>query len=146
MERHKGFTLLEILVALLIMSLLAGIALQSYQHALMKSRRVEGRVALMALMQEQERHYSLHTTYFVFSADLPVVNTNGRKWFSGKTAQASFYELSAQACDDNGVRQCIQLIARPGTNKVNASYRDPLCGTLRLDSRGHMQADADGCW
>ena len=35
MERHKGFTLLEILVALLIMSLLAGIALQSYQHALM---------------------------------------------------------------------------------------------------------------
>ena len=47
MERHKGFTLLEILVALLIMSLLAGIALQSYQHALMKSRRVEGRVACL---------------------------------------------------------------------------------------------------
>ncbi len=146
MERYKGFTLIELLVALIIMSLLAGIALYSYQHALMKSRRVEGRVALMTLMQEQERHYSLHTTYFAFSADLPEVKANGRKWFSGKTAQASFYELSAQACDDSGVRQCVQLIARPGTDKVNTSYRDPLCGTLRLDSRGHMHADADGCW
>jgi len=57
MERRKGFTLLELLVALLIMSLLAGIALQSYQHALMKSRRVEGRVALMALMQQPTLYF-----------------------------------------------------------------------------------------
>ena len=146
MREYKGFTLIEVLVVLAIMTLLAGLAFASYQHAVVKSKRAEGRAALMKLMQQQERYYSVHTTYRVFSSRSQEQDAYVMKWFSGASSPTSAYEISAQPCDEDGARHCIHLIARPGTERVDASYRDPRCGTMSLNSRGEKTADADGCW
>lgn len=146
MRVHNGFTLIEVLITLFIMALLAGWAFRSYQHAVVKGKRAEGRAALMTLMQQQERYYSVHTTYRAFSSRSEDEHVHGMKSFSGASRTSSSYELSAQPCDDDGIRYCVRLIARPGTERVNPSYRDPLCGTFSLNSRGEKSADADGCW
>jgi len=141
-----GFTLIEMLVVLVILAILAAIAYPSYLESVRKAKRVEGRAALTKIMQQQERYYSLHTTYLAFSSDATGENEKKFKWFSGEQAASSFYEISAQACNGEHIRDCVLLTAQPGTIKVDRHYRDPVCGNLTLNSRGERKADADKCW
>lgn len=146
MTSRGGYTLIELMVVLLIMAILAAVAFPTYQATMLKSKRVEGRAALMQLMQQQERYYLLHTTYLSFSAQVSEQHSAGFKWYSGATAKTSAYEISAHACDDSGIRHCVRLVAQPGTIRVDASYQDRMCGALSLDSKGVRAADADNCW
>lgn len=141
-----GFTMIELMVVLIIAAILAAVAIPSYQESVLKTRRSEGRAALMKGMQQQERYYSLHTTYLAFSSSSTDAEAKKFSWFSGANAKASFYEISAQACSGKTIRDCVVLIAQPGTGKVNASYRDPVCGALSLNSSGEESAGADRCW
>jgi type IV pilus assembly protein PilE len=144
--RLRGFTLVEAMLVLLVIALLAAIAYPSYREAVLKSRRAEGKAALLKLMQQQERYYALHASYLVFSADATGDEERRFLWYSGNSPETSFYEIDARACDGEGVRDCVMLSARPGTARVNASYRDPVCGRLSLNSRGERGADAPQCW
>jgi type IV pilus assembly protein PilE len=146
MRNSGGFTMIEVVVVLIIMAVLSAIAFPSYQESILKTKRAEGRAALMKTMQQQERYYSLHTTYMPFSSTSTDVNEKRFNWFSGEHAKVSAYEISAQACNDEEIRTCVLLIAQPGTAKVNASYRDPVCGKLMLTSTGEKSAGANHCW
>ena len=141
-----GFTLIEAMLVLLLLAILASIAYPTYREAILKSRRAEAKAALLKLMQQQERYYSLHATYLAFSADTAGDDENRFQWFSGDSAKTSFYEIDARACDGEGLRDCVILSASPGTARVNAGYRDPVCGRLSLNSRGERAADAPQCW
>lgn len=138
--------MIEMLVVLLIIAILAAIAYPSYQTAILKTKRSEGQAALMKGMQQQERYYALHMTYITFSADSTDVNARKFAWFSGDNAASSSYEISAQACSGEEIRDCVQLIARPGTARVNSAYRDARCGNLTLTSTGRKSANAKSCW
>lgn len=59
----KGFTLIELLVVLAIMGVLVSIAYPNYQQYLEKSRRTDGKSALMDLANRLEHYYSEHQTY-----------------------------------------------------------------------------------
>lgn len=142
----RGFTIVELMITLTIIAILTAIAFPSYRESVLKTKRTEGRAALMKAMQQQERYYSLHTTYLAFSSVSIDVNEKRFSWFSGENAQNSFYEISAQSCKDKSLRDCVLLTAQPGTSKVNAHYRDPKCGKLALSSSGEKTAEADGCW
>lgn len=142
----RGFTIVELMITLTIIAILTAIAFPSYRESVLKTKRTEGRAALMKAMQQQERYYSLHTTYLAFSSVSIDVNEKRFSWFSGENAQNSFYEISAQSCKDKSLRDCVLLTAQPGTSKVNAHYRDPKCGKLALFSSGEKTAEADGCW
>ncbi len=142
----RGFTMIELMIVLIILGILAAIAIPSYQESVSKAKRTEGRAALMKAMQQQERYYSLHTTYLAFSSTSIDLDEKRFSWFSGENAQGSFYEISAQSCKEKSLRECVLLTAQPGTDKVNAHYRDPTCGALTLSSSGEKTAAADGCW
>lgn len=142
----RGFTFIEAIVVLAIIAILAGIAYPSYVDSVRKSRRVEGRAALFQLMQQQERYYSRHNSYIAFSASSTDEDERQFKWFSGSSAIGSAYEIKAEACENDAIQNCVQLIAMPGTGNVDAGYRDPTCGDLTLSStgvKGPMRAD---CW
>jgi len=145
MRRSPGFTLIETMVVLLILAILAAIAYPGYTANLAKMRRIEGQVALIDAMQQQERHHSLHHSYVAFSADAPL---EGQRWWSGSSAADSAYELEARACAGHALRDCIEIVARPGTAKVDASYRDSECGTLTMRSTGEQGASGSSatCW
>ncbi|MEB0137306.1 type IV pilin protein [Actimicrobium sp. CCC2.4] len=143
---RTGFTLIELLVAIVIVALLATIALPSYQFAVRKVKRAEGRAALLRLMQQQEQLYSQRMTYLAFSSSSTAPDQQRFAWFSAESAAASAYEIDALACPGRRIAECVLLRARPGTNRVNAGFSDPQCGILRLDSLGHKDADGRNCW
>jgi type IV pilus assembly protein PilE len=59
----RGFTLIEILAALVILGVLLGVALPSFTGSLRKSRRSDAVSALTAVQQAQERWRSVHEAY-----------------------------------------------------------------------------------
>jgi len=115
-----------------------------------KTKRAEGRTALMQLMQQEERYYSHATTYVSFSSDASEPEQKKFKWYSGDSPATSSYEITATACesDSDTVENCILLTAKPGTGKVNAGYKDPDCGKLMITSTGEKKASgtATDCW
>jgi type IV pilus assembly protein PilE len=143
---QSAFTLIEIMVALLIIGIVSAFAYPSYRHVKLKTARAEGRAALMQLMQQQERYYTAQHRYLRFDAngDAPSLRR-----FSGATARASAYRMDAQACPaQTDSPDCILLRAAPAPG-----FSDPLCGVLTLDSNG-VRGAADsvgshspaGCW
>lgn len=145
MTRSPGFTLIELMVVLIIVSVLAALAYPGYADYVTKARRAEGQVALINAMQQQEEHRAIHHTYVAFSSAAPV---EGLPWWSGSSASGSAYELEARACPERELRDCVQISARPGTAKVDARHRDPECGTLTLASTGEQGAGGTSrrCW
>ena len=148
MLRSRAFTLIEVLVVLVIVMILSAIADPNYTSYVVKARRIEGQVALLETLQNQERYYSLHNAYIAFSADSSGPDEKRFKWWSGQSAKASAYELSGRACPGSSLRDCIELQAAPGTSRVDGTFRDPDCETLTLVSTGEHRAGGkqQRCW
>lgn len=146
MKTRHGFTLPELMVVLAIASILVTVAIPTYAAYVLKSRRMEGRTALILAMQEQERFYSQNGTYAAFAA--AAGDGAGFRWWSGATASSSAYELRAGPCTDADLRSCVMLRALPGTARVDGAFRDPECGVLTLRSDGERGAEGDAgrCW
>jgi type IV pilus assembly protein PilE len=136
MKRHAGFSLVEIMTVLAIVGNLTSIAYPGYTGYIARSRRIEGQMALLDILQQQERFYSLHNTYVEFSADSTDLNAQRFKWWSGGVASGSAYELRGDACPDRDISECIEVKAVPGTVRVDARFSDTECGTLTLNSIG----------
>lgn len=142
--RNLGFTFIELLVVLALMTILVAFALPSYQSAVQRAKRAEAWTVMMKNMQQQERHYSVHGRYAEFSADEP----KGFLWYSGSTPQNSAYEISARECEGHTLKQCVMLVAQPGAAGVQHGYSDQDCGTLTLNSAGIRTASGEAapCW
>ncbi len=61
--KHKGFTLIELMIAAAIIAIIAAIAYPSYQDSVRKSRRVDAKAALLNAAQVLERCYTEKSTY-----------------------------------------------------------------------------------
>ncbi|KQV79655.1 pilus assembly protein PilE [Massilia sp. Root351] len=146
--RSEGWTVLEVLIVLVIGMVLAAFSYPSYSQFVLRSKRVEGQAALQLLMQQQERYFSAHNSYIVFSPASTEPAERQFKWWSGASAAGSAYEIEAKACDDDTIENCVQLIASPGTSQVDANYKDDECGNLILTSTGLRLATGQGvrCW
>ena len=148
MTRRAGFTLVELMIVVAIIGILASIAYPGYANYITRSRRIEGQMAMLDIMQQQERFYSLHNSYVAFSADSDDPAAQRFKWWSGDKAAGSAYELRGEACPDRDISDCIEVKAMPGTDRVNAKFRDGECGTLTLNSVGRrgQTGAAARCW
>lgn len=147
MKRTRGFTLIELMVVLVILGVLGMLAYPSYVGYVTKTRRIEAQVAMIEVLQQEEHYYSQHNTYIPFSSGaLPAAPRF--KWWSSGTAAVSAYELDAQACPGHDIGECVQVRARPGTDRVDTAFRDPDCGTLTINSTGEHSASGafERCW
>lgn len=147
LKLQRGFTQVELLIAMIIFVLLILAAYPTYKNSVLKVRRAEARSALHATMLQQERFYTQHNTYNAFTSD----STNSPfKWWSGESPEKSYYEISAAPCPSKQLTQCVLLTAASGTKKVR-SVDDPICGNLMLDSANNKthskgnRPDAE-CW
>ena len=139
-----GFTLIELMVVLAIVSLLVVLVFPAFQQYVVRGKRAQAQAALLQLMQQQERYYTQNGVYLAFSAAAAGPFT----WWSGATAARSAYELRASACAQQTLAQCVMLTALPGTDKVDPAFKDAECETLTLDSAGQRRASgpAPRCW
>lgn len=149
MHRPTGFTLLEMLIVLVIVMILTMLAYPGYAAYITKTRRMEGQLALIDTMQQQERYFMRNNSYIAFSAASTVPEERQFRAWSSASARRSAYELEGRACAGMALTDCIELRASPGTAQVDNRFRDPACGVLTLDSAGRRSASGtsgDTCW
>ena len=148
MRITRGFTLIELLVVLALALILSAAAYPAYTEFAVRARRTEAQAALHLLMQQQERYYSRHGSYIAFSADAADDDARAFRWWSGSKAASSAYELEGKACEGESIRDCVQLVAKPGTARVDGVFRDEACDNLILTSTGLRLATGPSrhCW
>lgn len=148
MKPYHAFTIIELMVVMAVILILAALTYPSYASHVVKAKRLEGQVALLDIMQAQERHYTQHHAYQPFSAGATEPDAQRFKWFSGAAANSSAYEMSAHACPEQPLSACVELRATPGTPRVDQSFRDPDCETLTLRNTGEQGAGGKKarCW
>lgn len=148
MRHERGLTLLEIMIALAIVMILTTLAYPSYAGYIVKTRRIEGQLALMDALQQQERYFMRNNSYVAFDAASTEPHARLFRAWSGASARKSAYEIDGHACPGQDIADCIELRATPGTARVDPTFRDPACGVLTLDSAGRRGANgtSDGCW
>lgn len=137
--RRHGFTLIELMVVLAIMGLLATFSWNGYQQHVTRSRRAEGRAAVLQVLLQQERHHARENSYRSFTA---VASEAEFRWFSGDSEASSAYLLQASACPDGTLLACVQVTATPRANV----FDDVQCGALSADTLGRRNPVGDGCW
>ncbi len=68
--RARGFTLIELMVTVVIVSVLASIAIPAYTAQVRRSRRTEARTALLDLAGREERFLATNNRYSSTAAEL----------------------------------------------------------------------------
>lgn len=149
MHRMRGFTLVETMVVLVILTILTTLAYPSYARHMRAARRIEGQVALLDRLQQQERYFMRNNSYLAFGASATDPRASQFQAWSGAGAAHSAYELEGYACPGQDIADCVEVRATPGTALVDSRFKDPDCGVLTQDSVGRRSASGPAgaaCW
>ncbi|HTQ36149.1 MAG TPA: type IV pilin protein [Steroidobacteraceae bacterium] len=140
----RGFSLLELLVALAIAALLAAIAWPGYGAIIRRAQRNDARLALLAIQHSEELHYQATSTY---TDALTLAAADGGLGLAARSS-AGDYELAVSLGGD-GQHYTASARALPEGRQA----ADLACATLMLDDIGTRGAtDAAGrdattqCW
>lgn len=99
-SRHAGFSLIELMVAVAIVVLLAGMAYPSYMAHVQRGRRADGTQALVELAHVLERYASERGTYagatLGTTGVYPDTSRNGHYGLAIKSASADGYTITAE--------------------------------------------------
>ena len=121
----RGFTLIEVMIAVAIIGVLSMVALPSFLDSMRKSRRAEAITALAALQQAQERFRSTASGYYAIAITAATA--------TGYTATASARNGTSQANDGNCKVLGVQM------NAGNLSYGASATSTIDW-------TDPNRCW
>jgi type IV pilus assembly protein PilE len=141
-RRARGVTLIELLITVAIVSIIAAIAIPSYNTYILRTHRTEAKSALLNMASMEERLYSttnfytLNATQLGYAAASPIVGSGyyqvsiGNVQPATTTTQAT-YTLTATA--------------------INSQAADAACATLVVDQRGTQTATGSptanvDCW
>lgn len=126
----KGFTLIELVVALAIIATLAAIALPSYEAQLQQTRRSDGTMALTTFAQKMERYLLEQGSYSGATTALYQSSSTQGHYQLAVSADSSSYQLTA--------------------TPTGAQSGDSKCGTLTLNELGTRgisgTATVAECW
>jgi len=135
---ERGFTIIELLIALAVVAILVGVAVPTYQDSVRKSRRGQAKSDLAEAAQAMERSYTLNNTYVV-AGKTTVADYTG----FGQSPQkgTKFYDLSFDGAVAAGT---FKIVAKPVTG---TGQEKDACGTLSIDNTGKKEpATPEKCW
>ena len=72
----RGFTLIELMIAVAIVAIIVAVALPSYRSSIQKGKRAEAMAAFSSVQQAQERWRSNNPTYTTVLANLGLASTD----------------------------------------------------------------------
>jgi len=135
----RGWTLAELLISLALMSVLAAVALPTYQQQQRQARRGDGQAALLQLQMDQARWRSTHERYADSVRELG--------WAQDLSAQGHYQIMVTEATAEGYTAQATGL---------GSQSADRECASLRLRWQGgatavfsagdHPASDPASCW
>jgi type IV pilus assembly protein PilE len=134
-KNASGFTLIELVVALVIAAILAAIAVPSYLNYSRQSRRTEAKTALLDMAALEERYYSVNNTYSANTADLGYTGP----W--PVTVGSGYYQIALPAVLAATAPTAALPAGTPATYTltavaINDQVNDTACATFTLTSAG----------
>jgi len=141
----RGFTLTEVLTALVVVAVLAALAIPMWRTHLLRVRRAEARDALTSLQAAQDRFFGRNARYAT-AAQLTAAAPDGLGL--GATTAHGLYAITlATTADGLGFQATARAVPRAGQDG------DDRCTTFTIDHVGQMgAADSSGadrsadCW
>jgi len=135
MKKTRGFTLIELMIVLAVLSVIVAVGYPSYQEHVKKSRRAEGMGQLLELADRMERAYSDRGTY-------PAKGTVSEVYTA--TTDGGFYTLSIVTANNVSFTVSAAPTSLGGQNKDK-------CHTFTLTSLGQKSVSGgshgvDKCW
>lgn len=140
MRQQRGFSLMELMVAVTIIGIIVAVALPSYNSHMLNTRRTTATSCVVEMAQFLERVYTTNMDYSKDSAGVATALPNS----SCRNDLTPFYTLSLVA-----TAQTFTLTATP----IGAQEQDEHCGILTLNHTGARTAAGSGtadkvreCW
>jgi type IV pilus assembly protein PilE len=116
-----GFTLLEVLIAVVIVGILAAISLPSYQSSVLIGRRGDAKSELLRLAQAETKWRVSNTSYGDLN-DIGDASENSDYTFNVTTNTASVFTITATPTSTNG-------------------QNNDVCGTLSISLDANINSD-----
>jgi type IV pilus assembly protein PilE len=130
-RRDNGFTLIEMMIVVAIISILAAVAYPSYQQYVEGTRRALAQADLLELVQVMERRYSATFDYSdstVLPFDTSPRNTN----------EPTAYNISF-----DGAVESSKFTFRAVPTALQSGDD---CGDMTINHQGVRTADQNDCW
>jgi type IV pilus assembly protein PilE len=148
---QQGFTLVELMITVVIVSILAAIAIPSSSSYVQKSRRTEAKSALLTMASLEERYFSTNNTYSATPSDLgypagtalPFTIGSGYYQITGLAVVAATAPANANSV---GTPASYTITATPTPGNPQAS--DTGCTSFTISSTGQQTATGTypTCW
>ncbi|MBA4284185.1 MAG: hypothetical protein C0434_01475 [Xanthomonadaceae bacterium] len=156
MTQSRGFTLIELMVAVVVVAILATLALPSFRQYSVRTNRTVAKTVLSQIAQQQEawfgdrKGYASRLSLLGYPADALYIDASGE--MRSGTSRDSTYRISLAAAGSGDFARCSSatpsaeavrlawvLIAEPQNAQSSSDFG---CGTLCLYSTGQRGATA----
>jgi len=152
MKKTKGFTLIEMLIVIAVLTILVMVALPTYQNQVLKGNRAVAKAKLLELAAKEEQFFADYKVYestldrFLNLGTVDVGVDDNYNWVATASTD-SIYTLSVVTSSIGVVaNMAFTLTATP----VNGQTRDAAsCATLTLNQSGLRAATGllgQDCW
>lgn len=139
-----GFTLIEVIIVIVVVSILVSVALPSYQASMFKGRRADAKAGLMDAVNRQESFMLDRSSYAEDMAKLGYSVGSG----DPAVSEEKHYELDVEPEDPNcPIENCYVLTATPIPGGAQAD--DEFCTSFSVRSTGVREATGSAgaeCW
>ena len=140
----KGFTLIELMVAVAVVAILGTIAMSTYTKQVQKSRRTDARSAILDLAGREEKLFSTTNAYSDKPVDLGY-GVAADVW--PLTIGSGYYQVTVQVTVPPAPNPPTYLIT---ATTFGTQVKDTTCATLSVDQLGSQTAtpaaNAAECW
>ena len=126
-SRRFGFSLLELIIVIAIVSILAALAIPNYSNFITRSNRADAKGALLLIANAQEQYFLSNKSYASGIEQLPVASKSPE----------GHYALTVESSNSTS----FQVIADPDSE--GASGRQAGNGKLRISSNGNREWDCN---
>lgn len=158
MQRRQGFSLIELLIALVIVSILAAIAVPSYRGYVQRSNRAAAKSVLMNIASQQEQFFVDRKRYATALSQLgyggDTLFADGEGNLDTSQQSDSIYQITLAGYDAAGIASCAVSGSASGTawtlvaTPIGGQADDTHCAKLCLAHNGQRGASGSGsdCW